>query len=287
MDKYVKYHISGMDCASCATRIKNAALSAGVDGAHVSTASQILTLPLGPDDDRLERLENAVSDAGYRLSRLQDEERADGTVVQHHLTKSYRRALWVVIALNVGFGLVEMIGGYLSASQALKADALDFVGDGLITLLGLFAIGWSLPWRARSALIQGLFLGALGLGVVGTTAYRLFFGVPVNAGLMGVVALVALAVNVAAAMVLLPHRSGDANVKAVWHFSRNDALGNAAVVAAAGFVALSGSRWPDLIVAFIIAGLFLHSSVVIIRDASKELRDMRNQELASGSEPGA
>jgi len=108
-----------------------------------------------------------------------------------------------------------MIGGFLSGSQALKADALDFVGDGLITLLGLVAIGWSILWRARSALIQGVFLGILGLGVVGTTIYRIFTGLPIEAGMMGVVALVALAVNVSAALVLVPHRAGDANVRAV------------------------------------------------------------------------
>uniref|UniRef100_UPI0028E57221 cation transporter n=1 Tax=Bradyrhizobium cosmicum TaxID=1404864 RepID=UPI0028E57221 len=80
-------------------------------------------------------------------------------------------ALWIVVVLNVGYGLVEIVGGFLSGSQALKADALDFLGDGLITFLGLLAIGWSLLWRARSALIQGLFLGALGLGVLASTIY--------------------------------------------------------------------------------------------------------------------
>lgn len=89
-----------------------------------------------------------------------------------HITPAYRRALWIVVGLNVGYGLVEMVGGFVSGSQALKADALDFLGDGLISFLGLLAIGWSLAWRARSALIQGLFLAALGLGVLATTGYR-------------------------------------------------------------------------------------------------------------------
>ncbi len=114
-------------------------------------------------------MELAVSDAGYHLDRLWSESSGEPDEVKTHLTAGYRRALWIVIALNVGYGVIEMIGGFLAGSQALKADALDFLGDGLITLLGVLAIGWSLLWRARSALIQGLFLGALGSGVLANT----------------------------------------------------------------------------------------------------------------------
>jgi Co/Zn/Cd efflux system component len=91
-----------------------------------------------------------------------------------HVTPAYKRALWIVIVLNVGYGVVEMLGGFISGSQALKADALDFLGDGLISLIGLLAIGWSLAGRARSALTQGLFLGALGVAVFVNTIYRVF-----------------------------------------------------------------------------------------------------------------
>ena len=157
----------------------------------------------------------------------------------------------------------------------MKADALDFLGDGLITLLGLLAIGWRPVWRARSALTQGIFLGLLGLGVVVTTGYRVLVQRQPEAELMGVFGVVALAVNVAAAAILIPHRSGDANVRAVWLFSRNDAIGNAAVVVAAGLVAWTGTAWPDLIVALIIAGLFLQSSWSIVREAAGELREHR------------
>lgn len=153
-----------------------------------------------------------------------------------HVTPAYRRALWVVVGLNVGYGLVEMAGGFVSGSQALKADGLDFLGDGLISFLGLPAIGWSLTWRARSALVQGLFLAVLGVGVLAATAYRVLVLNQPEAELMGLFGAVALAVNVAAAAVLLPHRTGDANVRAVWLFSRNDAIGNLAVVVAAGLV---------------------------------------------------
>lgn len=228
-------------------------------------------------DARLPEVERAVTSLGYQLDRpvsAADDSDADELPKDlSHVTPAYRRALWIVVLLNVGYGLVEMVGGFISGSQALKADALDFLGDGLITLLGLLAIGWSLAWRARSALIQGLFLGALGLGVLATTAYRVLVLNQPEAELMGLFGMVALVVNVAAAAVLIPHRTGDANVRTVWLFSRNDAVGNAAVVAAAGLVWLTGTPWPDLAVAAVIAGLFLQSSWSIVRDARADLRE--------------
>lgn len=190
-----------------------------------------------------------------------------------HITPAYKRALWMVVVLNVGYGIVEIVLGFVGDSQALKADALDFLGDGLITMLGLSAIGWSLGWRARAALIQGVFLGLLGLGVLASTGYRVLVEGQPDALLMGGAGIVALLVNVSAAALLLPHRTGDANVRAVWLFSRNDAIGNAAVVAAAGLVAWTDTAWPDLMVALVIAGLFLQSSWTIIRDARRELHE--------------
>ena len=183
----------------------------------------------------------------------------------------YRRALAIVVALNLGYGVIEMAGGFLSDSQALKADALDFVGDGLITLLGLLAIGWSVAWRARAALIQGLFLGALGLGVLIVTAFRVLVQRQPEPELMGAFGIVALGVNLTAAVVLIPHRKGDVNVRAVWLFSRNDAIGNIAVVIAAALVAVTDSPWPDLVVAMAIAALFMQSSWSIVRDARTKL----------------
>lgn len=264
-----------MDCASCAGRIAKAISSAGIQDPKISTASQILTLDVKPDDDRLRKAELAVADAGYHLDRIVPGAAEDAESVRPHLTEAYRKALWTVIVLNLGYGTIEMIGGFLAGSQALKADALDFLGDGLITLFGVLAIGWSLLWRARSALIQALFLGVLGLGVIGNTLWRVFVQQQVEADLMGVLALIALAVNVAAALVLIPHRAGDANVRAVWLFSRNDAIGNAAVVVAAVLVAWTGTAWPDLVVAFAIAALFLHSSWVIVLDASRDIAEAR------------
>jgi cation diffusion facilitator family transporter len=189
------------------------------------------------------------------------------------MTVAYRRALWIVVLLNAGYGVIEMVGGFLSNSQALKADSLDFLGDGFITFLGIVAIGWGLSWRARSALAQGIFLGALGLSVLANTLIQLQGDYEPEANLMGLFGIIALTINVASVIVLLPHRAGDANVRAVWLFSRNDAIGNLAVVVAAGLVAWLGTSWPDFVVAFVIAGLFLHSAWIIIRDARRDLQE--------------
>lgn len=279
-EEMARYRVTGMDCPSCAAKIEKAVRSVGVEAVKVSTATQVMTLHVSDPGVQLPEVERAVAGIGYRLDRL------DGLNVDHegdlddlpkdlsHITPAYRRALWIVILLNVGYGVIEMVGGFISGSQALKADALDFLGDGLITFLGVLAIGWSLVWRARSAMIQGLFLGALGLGVLTNTAYRVLVQQQPEAGLMGLFAVIALVVNVVAVLPLLPHRTGDANVRAVWLFSRNDAIGNAAVVVAAGLVAWTGTAWPDLVVAAIIAGLFLHSSSSIIRDARADLREV-------------
>jgi cation diffusion facilitator family transporter len=188
----------------------------------------------------------------------------------------YRRALIIVIALNLGMGVAEMVGGLLGASQALKADALDFLGDGSITLLGFLALSWRPAWRARAALLQGAFLGALGTGVVAAALIRTVVQKMPATEVMGGVGVVALAVNVAAALVLVRHRADDANTRAVWLFSRNDALGNVAVIAAGGLVYWTGSPWPDLVAAFSIAALFLGSSWTILREATRELRTTRN-----------
>jgi cation diffusion facilitator family transporter len=187
---------------------------------------------------------------------------------------AYRRALWIVILLNLGFGLIEVIGGFLADSQALKADALDFIGDGTISLLGLIALGWIPRARARIALAQGLFLGALGLGVIGFAIWRAMNAVAPEAELMGGIGVVALIVNVSAALVLSRFRDGDANVRAIWLFSRNDAVANIAVIGAAALVAWTGKAWPDLAVAGVIAVLFLHSAWEIIRGARAELREV-------------
>jgi len=267
----LRYRVTGMDCSSCADKIQAAvAKLQGVSEARVSIASSMMTLKVDAAARRTTLIEAAVSDLGYHLDR-DDEAPPD----VGHVTPAYRRALWIVVLINAGYGVVEIIAGFIARSQALKADSLDFMGDGLITFLGLLAIGWSLAWRARSALIQGLFLAALGILVLSNTAYRVLALNQPEAELMGGFGLIALVANVAAALILLPHRAGDANMRAVWLFSRNDALGNVAVVIAAGLVFWTKTAWPDLVVAVIVSGLFLQSAWSIIRDARADLREAR------------
>jgi Co/Zn/Cd efflux system component len=187
---------------------------------------------------------------------------------------AYRRTLWIVVILNIGFGLLELVSGFVAASQALKADSLDFIGDGSITLVGLIALGWTAIARSRIALVQGLFLATLGLGVIGFAAWRALHATPPEAELMGGIGIAALVVNVSAALILARFRDqGDATSRAIWLFSRNDALANIAVIAAAAMVAATGEAWPDLIVAGMIAMLFLHSAYDIIGGAGRELAE--------------
>lgn len=263
-----------MDCSSCAAKIEGAARGVpGVSDVKVSIASQVMTLDVDDPNTRLPVVESAVTDLGYRLARLAETADDDDDRIPDlsHVTPAYKRALWIVVLLNVGYGVVEIGGSFLAGSQALQADALDFIGDGLISFLGLIAVGWGLAARAKAALLQGVFLGLLGLGVVGSTFYRVFVEYEPQTLLMAGFGLAAFIVNVLAAVVLIPHRKGDANVRAVWLFSRNDAIGNLAIVIAAALVWWLGSPWPDLLVAFAVAGLFLHSAWSIIRDARSDL----------------
>lgn len=200
-----------------------------------------------------------------------------GNIERAEHDPAYRRALLWVVILNIGFGLMEIVGGFIANSQALKADALDFIGDGSITFVGLLALGWTAARRARVAMAQGWFLAALGVSVIGMAVWRALHAVPPEAELMGGIGLAALGVNVTAALILARFReSGDAQARAIWLFSRNDALANIAVIVAAYFVYRFDSAWPDLVVAAAIATLFIHSALEIIRDAYGELREARS-----------
>lgn len=188
------------------------------------------------------------------------------------LSSAYKRRLWMVIAINAAMFAVEMIAGQTAQSQALKADALDFLGDALTYGLSLAVIGATLRVRATAALLKGLSLMAMGLWVLGSTVYRLFYlGVP-EAGIMGAIGVLALAANVASVLLLMGYKDGDANVRSVWLCSRNDAIGNVAVMLAALAVWGTDTGLPDLIVAGLMAALFVNSSQQIIRQALQERR---------------
>ena len=188
------------------------------------------------------------------------------------MSAGYKRRLWLVIAINAVMFGVEMSAGQAAQSQALKADALDFLGDALTYGLSLAVIGMAVRVRATAALFKGLSLMAMGAWVLGTTLYHVvYIGVP-EAGIMGGIGFLALAANVASVLLLVAYKDGDANVRSVWLCSRNDAIGNVAVMLAALGVWGSGTGWPDLIVAGAMAALFVNSSVQIIRQSLAERR---------------
>jgi cation diffusion facilitator family transporter len=190
------------------------------------------------------------------------------------MSLAYKRRLWIVILLNAAMFAVEMTAGHMAKSQALQADALDFFGDALTYGISLAVIGASIRVRTLAALGKGISLMVMGAWVFGSTAYRvLYLGVP-EAEIMGVVGLMALAVNLASVLLLMRYKDGDANVRSVWLCSRNDAIGNVAVMFAALGVWGSGTGWPDVIVAGVMAALFLSSSVQIIRQALAERREV-------------
>ncbi|MEQ8736111.1 MAG: cation transporter [Rhodospirillaceae bacterium] len=191
------------------------------------------------------------------------------------LSDGYRKALWAVIAINGTMFCIEMVAGFGASSQALKADALDFLGDTVTYALSLFVIGQPLIWRTKAALFKGLSLGAMGVWVIGSTVYSVFVLKTPTAEVMGIVGVLALTANLISVGLLLKYRDGDANVRSVWLCSRNDAIGNVAVIIAAWGVFASGTAWPDLLVAGVMASLFLNSSVQIIRQARMELQGIR------------
>ncbi len=191
------------------------------------------------------------------------------------LDPRYKRVLWTVIGLNGAMFLTEMIAGQLALSQALKADALDFLGDTVTYGLSLAVIGASLQTRAAAALFKGLSLSLMAFWVFGSTLYHtIVLGLP-SAELMGGIAVLALAANLASVLILMRYKDGDANVRSVWLCSRNDAIGNVAVMIAATGVWGTATAWPDLGVAALMAGIFLASSAQILRQAWAEYREFR------------
>ena len=191
------------------------------------------------------------------------------------LSADYKRRLWLVIAINAAMFLVEMGAGALAGSQALKADALDFLGDSATYGISLAVIGASVRARSWAAIGKAASLSAMALWVLGITAYHvLIVGMP-HAEVMGAIGGLALLANVGRVLILMRYKDGDANVRSVWLCSRNDAIGNVAVMGAAVAVWLTQTRWPDLAVAALMATLFFYSSARILRQSIVEMREAR------------
>jgi Co/Zn/Cd efflux system component len=184
----------------------------------------------------------------------------------------WRRILWIALIVNAAMFLIEMAAGAAADSRALQADALDFLGDAANYAVSLAVVGAVLVWRARAALVKSLFMLGFAGWVFGSAVFAFVNGTSPDPAMMGAVGVLALGANVGVALTLYRYRTGDANMRSVWICSRNDAIGNVAVLFAALGVFGTGSAWPDLIVASIMAGLALTGGVQVFRQAMSELK---------------
>ncbi len=185
------------------------------------------------------------------------------------------RVLWMVLGLNAAMFVIEIVASWYAGSTALLADAIDFLADSATYGITLYVLARSARWKAGAALIKGLAMGVFGIGVIGVALYRAYDPALPEAAVMGGVGALALAANAGSALLLYWHRGDDLNMRSVWLCSRNDAIANIAVIAAAGAVALSATAWPDLAAGALIAGLELSAAYAITRQALSELREAR------------
>lgn len=184
----------------------------------------------------------------------------------------YRRVLWAALGVNALMFAVELGASFLANSVAVQADALDFLGDAGNYAVSLLVLGLAVAWRARAALLKGTVMGLFGLWVLANTTWAAISGTLPRPEIMGVVGVIALVANVLVAFLLFRYRNDDANRLSVWLCSRNDVIANLAVMLAGAGVWLSGTLWPDIAVAVVIAGFGLTSSIRITRTALAELR---------------
>ncbi len=188
---------------------------------------------------------------------------------------AYRRILWVALAVNLAMFFIEISAGVAASSVSLLADSLDFLGDAGNYGISLFVLGMAIQWRARASLLKAASMGAFGLWIAITTVNHALAGTVPTAPVMGVVGALALAANFGVALLLYRWREGDSNMRSVWICTRNDAIGNVAVLVAAAGVFGSGTGWPDYIVAAIMSGLALVGAFQVTRQAIAELRQSR------------
>jgi Co/Zn/Cd efflux system component len=190
----------------------------------------------------------------------------------HRGSAAYRQVLWIVLAINATMFLVEIGAGLAAGSASLQADALDFFGDASNYAISLLVVGMALRYRAMAALAKGSTMGLFGLWIIGTAFWHALHGTLPSAITMGAVGFVALAANAISFGLLWAYRDGDANMRSAWICTRNDVLGNLAVLLAAAGVFGTGTGWPDIIVAGIMACLALQGAWLVVRQSLSELR---------------
>jgi Co/Zn/Cd efflux system component len=199
----------------------------------------------------------------------------------HRGNEGYRRVLWAVLAINAVMFAVEVVGGLASGSASLQADALDFLGDSGNYAISLFVVGMALQYRALAALLKGATMAVFGLWVIGVTAWHAFAGTLPEAVTMGAIGGAALVANAISFGLLWAFRGGDSNMRSAWICTRNDVLGNLAVLLAAAGVFGTGTGWPDLVVAAIMAGLALQGAVLVLAQSWSELKTARSLQPAA------
>jgi len=185
--------------------------------------------------------------------------------------REQRRVLHMVLWINVAMFLVESIAGILGHSTALFADSIDMLGDAIVYGFSLYVISRGLLWPTRAALLKGVIMAAFGIGVLVQVAVKIARGLTPAVEVMGVVGLLAFAANLFCLILLWRRRGDDINMRSAWVCSRNDVVGNAGVLVAAGLVALTGSPWPDIVIGLFVAAVFGHSAVRVIREASRAM----------------
>jgi Co/Zn/Cd efflux system component len=187
----------------------------------------------------------------------------------------YRRVLWAVLVINAAMFAVEIGAGVLAGSASLQADALDFMGDAANYGISLFVVGMALRYRALAAFAKGTSMGLFGIWVLGVAAWHAWHGTLPHAFTMGAVGFSALAANAASFGLLWRFRGGDANMRSAWICTRNDVLGNLAVLLAALGVFGTGTGWPDIVVAAVMATLALQGAWIVLQQSLAELRQSR------------
>ena len=183
----------------------------------------------------------------------------------------YRRILWIALVVNAAMFAVELAGGWRAGSVSLLADAVDFFGDAANYGLSLFVLAMLPVWRSRVALVKGLTMGGYGLFVIGAAAWNAISGTVPEHLAMGGIGLLALLANLSVAILLYAYRNGDANMRSVWLCTRNDAIGNMAVMLAALGVFGTGTGWPDILVASIMGVLGLSAARTVVKQARGEI----------------
>jgi Co/Zn/Cd efflux system component len=187
----------------------------------------------------------------------------------------FRKALWIALIVNAAMFLVELAASLGSGSVSLLADSIDFFGDAANYAVSLAVLGMAATIRSKASILKAACMGAFGIFVLARTAWAASTGAAPEPMVMGVVGLVALAANVGVALMLYRYRTGDSNARSVWICSRNDAVGNVAVILAAVGVFGTGSAWPDLGVAALMALLAISGAWTVLRQARGELREAR------------